>query len=308
LGRALARAYAERSALVFVGTRGASAPRDAAGIERVHWDPLHEPAPPVVASCDTVFNLIGENIGASRWSDSKKRALRESRVVSTRRLTAAFGAQNRVFVCASAISAYAGDGSTCVEAVANTSTANASFIHAMTREWEAAALEAAGRVRTILLRVGAVLGEAGMLDGMLPLFRLRVARHLGDPKLPIPWIDARDAVRLAVFLAEHSSARGPYNVVSPSLARFAELSEVVGSELGVRSRLGLPAWAVRLALGNDAAQLVLARYDARPVRALELGFRFDHSDLRESVRFALKARARGQAPAPDPTGAAASRG
>ncbi|MBL8954559.1 MAG: DUF1731 domain-containing protein [Myxococcaceae bacterium] len=252
--------------------------------------------PSALADCRLVYNLVGENIGASRWSEAKKRALRESRIVSTSKLVEALSSNTEAFLCASAVSAYPGDGTPCAEDTRPPATPQPSFIHAMTREWEAVALEASPNTRTVLLRVGMVIGDEGMLGGVLPLFRARVARHLGSPEVELPWVDPRDVARLLVFLAENPQASGAFNVVAPERTTISEFSEIVQGELGIRSWLGLPAWVVRLFLGTDASRLVLARYDARPERALSLGFRFEHTTLRDSIRAALagsRAAARG---------------
>src|ERR1700735_5342277 len=50
------------------------------------WDPISEPAPrAALASADAVVHLAGENV-AQRWTDSAKRAIRESRVLGTHNL------------------------------------------------------------------------------------------------------------------------------------------------------------------------------------------------------------------------------
>jgi uncharacterized protein len=55
-------------------------------VEALPWDPLSEPAPAAaLAGRDAVVHLAGESV-AQRWSESAKRAIRESRVLGTRNL------------------------------------------------------------------------------------------------------------------------------------------------------------------------------------------------------------------------------
>ena len=57
---------------------------------------------------DAVVHLAGENVSGLRWTDEKKKAIRDSRVFGTRTLSTLFAAENKpkVFVAASAIGFY----------------------------------------------------------------------------------------------------------------------------------------------------------------------------------------------------------
>ena len=109
-------------------------------------------------------------------------------------------------------------------------------------------------------------------------------RRLGGT--PVPWVDERDLTRLLVHLAETESS-GSFNLVGPASPPFSEFADAVQAIIGHRSWLGLPAPVVRAVLGKHAAELVLARYQVRPDRALASGFVFEHTDLRRSIQEAL---------------------
>jgi uncharacterized protein (TIGR01777 family) len=284
IGDALARAWIARGAHVVVTSRSG---KGAAGAERVRWNPALEATPAQVVESTIVYNLAGENIGASRWSAAKRAALRDSRIVTTGQLVQSLTPGTRVLVNASAISAYPGDGSHHAEGALVEPGRDASFIQGMTFDWERAALAAAQPTRVVVARIGMVIGAEGMLSGVLPLFRARIARSLGSPDAPVPWIDVRDVVRLLVFVAENENARGPMNFTSPRPVSFAVFSAHVQHLLGRRSLTGLPAWFIRLLLGRDAACLVLARHVAPPERALALGFSFEELDLERAIARAL---------------------
>src|SRR5690348_4649230 len=58
---------------------------------------------------DAVFHLAGESIASGRWTEEKKRAIRDSRVRDTRLLSETLAGLSQVpavFVCASAIGYY----------------------------------------------------------------------------------------------------------------------------------------------------------------------------------------------------------
>lgn len=284
IGEALARAWLARGAHVVVTSRSG---QRVAGAESIVWNPALEATPAPVAGAAILYNLAGENIGARRWSAAKRAALRNSRIVTTERLVQSLTPETRVLVNASAISAYPGDGTRHAEDALVAPGAGASFIQQMTFDWERAALAAADRTRVVVARIGMVIGSSGMLSGMLPLFRARVARFVGSPDTPVPWIDAEDVVRLLVFAAVNENAKGPMNFTNPQAATFAEFSAHVQALLGRRSLVGLPAWLICVLLGRDAARLILARHMAPPDRALALGFTFEQTDLVRSLARAL---------------------
>ena len=63
----------------------------ASGKEQIGWDPARPLAPESVSGFDAVVHLAGESI-VGRWTDAKKRRIRESRVQGTRNLAAALAA------------------------------------------------------------------------------------------------------------------------------------------------------------------------------------------------------------------------
>src|SRR5579862_7894621 len=87
-------------------TRLVRKPTSAAG--QIAWDFAQPLAPQSVSGFDAVIHLAGESI-ASRWTDAKKKAIRDSRVLGTRNLAEALtraASPPRVFISASAIGFY----------------------------------------------------------------------------------------------------------------------------------------------------------------------------------------------------------
>ncbi len=296
IGRGLRAAWLARGAEVVVGSRNPPPDEAAKGLRFVRWNsPLDSTVVDEIGACDIVYNLIGENIGAKRWSAAQRDELRRSRIESTEQILRALTPRTKVLLNASAVSAYPGDGKSYSESQPIPEPSRPTFIHQMTRQWEASASAAPNSVRTVLLRIGVVLGESGMLTGILPLFRWRIARYIGAPELPVPWVDIRDLTQMLVFLAEHESARGAFNLVGPNPTPFGDFSRQIQLELGIKSWIGLPHWLVEWILGKDASALVLAHYEVRPERILALGFKFNHTDLSECLHHALQAHKRSSA-------------
>ncbi len=143
----------------------------ASGKGDVAWDPSRPVAPESVSGFDAVVHLAGESI-VGRWTEAKKRRVRESRVQGTRNLAEALAAAPqppRVFVSASAIGYYGDRGE---ETLREESSPGSGFLPEVCREWEAAAEPATkAGIRTAQLRFGVVLSASGgALQKMLPAF------------------------------------------------------------------------------------------------------------------------------------------
>jgi hypothetical protein len=128
----------------------------------VYWDPAGgDIDTPTLEGFDAVVHLAGEPI-TGRWNAAKKRAIRDSRVKSTRLLCetlARLSSRPRVLVAASA-SGYYGDRGD--EVLREESGAGSSFLSQVCQEWEAATGPAAARgIRVVNLRFGFVLSATG---------------------------------------------------------------------------------------------------------------------------------------------------
>ena len=70
------------------------------------------PTPALLAGRDVVFHLAGEPVASGRWTSAKKRRIRESRVLGTRKLVKAIedlSERPQVLVVASAVGIYGED-------------------------------------------------------------------------------------------------------------------------------------------------------------------------------------------------------
>ena len=111
---------------------------------------------------DVVVHLAGESIASGRWTESKKRAIRESRAKGTSLLSEALAKLARppsVFICASAIGYYGDRGD---ELLTEQSTPGEDFLSSVCVEWENATKPAMEKgIRTIQARFGIILDKDG---------------------------------------------------------------------------------------------------------------------------------------------------
>lgn len=256
----------------------------------VRWDPP-EATIDVAAmeGVDAVVHLSGASIADGRWTPQRKAVLRSSRIDSTRVLVDTISNLRRrpaTFVCASAIGYY-GDRSN--EVLTEASEPGADFLALLVRDWEAEAMRAeANSIRTVRLRFGLILAaEGGALPQMLMPFRFGIGGRLGSGNQWMSWIALRDAVNIAQRAIEDGRVSGPANVVAPHPVQNSEFTRVVGKVLHKPAVMHVPAFVLRLALGEMADSLLLASQGVVPSRLIAMGYSFQFGALEPALRAIL---------------------
>ena len=281
LGRALHTRLRGRTHDVTVLTR-----RAPANPAQVPWTPDGSAGAwaAVFDGADVVVNLCGEGIADARWSEARKQALRDSRVLSTRSVVAAIRAASRppaLLVNASGIGYYGDRGS---ELVTESTPAGNDFLARLCVEWEEEAHQAAPHARVATIRSGLVLDDSGgALKRMLLPFRLGVGGRLGSGQQFFPWIHLDDWVGLVVSILEARDASGPFNVTSPQPVTNAEFTRALGRALNRPAVIPVPSLGLRLALG-ELADSLLTGQRAIPARAQQMGFQFTFTTIDQALR------------------------
>lgn len=294
IGRALVGALRARGDDVVALARDpASAERRLGpGVEIHAWPRPSEQPPPrsAIAGSDAVVHLLGEPI-SQRWSAAVKRTIRDSRILSTRRLVAELGQLDdadrpSVLVSQSATGYYGPHGS---ERLDEGADAGADFLAEVTAAWEHEARKADGTqgVRVVTTRTGVVLSShGGALEKMLPPFKLGVGGPIAGGRQYVPWIHLDDVVGAIGHCLDDERIRGAVNVTAPEPATNKELSRALGRALRRPAVLPVPALALRLLYG-EMAGIVLTGQRAIPSRLLSHGYRFRHPDLDAALRDVL---------------------
>jgi uncharacterized protein (TIGR01777 family) len=274
IGRALAAALRARgNEVIEVSRRGP-----------VDWDRVDTE----VARADAVVHLAGEPIADGRWTPERLERIRSSRVDTTRQLARALAAADapasRVFISGSAVGIY---GMRMDDVVCDESTPPGDDVLARIGvDWERAADPArdAG-VRVAHPRTGIVLGRGGgALEKMRRPFELFTGGPLGSGRQWLSWIHLRDAVRALLFALDHAELSGPFDVVAPEPATMNDFAKALGHALGRPSLFRVPAFALRAALGDGVAELLLTGQRVVPRRLADAGFTFDFPRLDEALR------------------------
>jgi uncharacterized protein (TIGR01777 family) len=286
VGGALVAALRARGEAVRALTRDATRLRPDHAVEAVVWNGLDVPER-ALAGARGVVHLAGEPIFGGVPSAARRERMRASRVLSTRRLVEALARlpeaeRPAVLVCASAVGYYGDRGE---ESLDESAPPGAGFLADLCVDWEAeaAGAEALG-LRRVSLRFAMLLSRrGGALALLAPIFGLGLGGRVGSGRQWMPWLHLDDAVGLALRALDDPGLAGPVNAVAPEALRNADFTRVLARTLGRPAFLPVPAFAVRIALGEIAGELLASRH-VLPARAQAAGYPFAHPELAPSLR------------------------
>jgi uncharacterized protein (TIGR01777 family) len=284
IGSALVSALRARGCSVISLTR-----KGTAGPGQIRWNPEQPDPDYAVPDVDAVIHLAGEPI-ASRWTEEKKKRIRDSRVISTTNLARALArAEQRpkVLVCSSAVGYYGDRGD---EVLTEESPSGSGFLPEVCREWEAAA-DAARQtgIRTVHLRTGLVLSpNGGALKPMLLPFKLGLGGRIGSGRQWWSWIALEDMVGVVLHALRAESLAGAVSAVAPNPVTNLEFTKTLAGVLGRPAILPVPAVAVKLAMGEMGTNLLLASQRVAPRALHNSGYHFQNVELRGTLARILK--------------------
>ena len=233
-----------------------------------------------------IINLAGENVASGRWNESKKAGILHSRLDAAKAVTEAIkqmGKKPAVVIQGSATGYY---GSREDEQLDETSAPGKGFLASLCRRVEGFAEEIEGLgVRYAVIRTGVVLGrDGGALVKLAKPFRFYLGGYLGSGRQWFSWISLEDEVAAIKFLMGSESLAGVYNLTAPQPVTMKELCATLGKVLHRPSWLRVPGFAVRLALGEMADEMLLSGQRVLPKRLLAAGFEFKYPSVEEALR------------------------
>jgi uncharacterized protein len=261
---------------------------------QVSWDFRTPLTPNAVSGFDAVIHLAGESV-VGRWTEEKKKSIRDSRVLGTKNLASALAKASpkpRVFICASAIGYYGDRGE---ETMREESPPGSGFLCEVCREWEAASrIAAEAGIRTINLRTGLVLSEkGGALRSMLTPFKLGLGGRIGSGRQWWSWIHIDDMVggihhAMNSELTKRELLSGPVNMTAPKPLRNAEFTSILAGVLSRPAIVPVPPFALKLIFGKMAAEeMFLASQRVAPEKLLQSNYKFRYSELAPALESLL---------------------
>lgn len=233
-----------------------------------------------------IVNLAGAPID-QRWTEARKKEFHASRVGVTEDIVARIAAlpeaeRPEVLLNGSAVGFY-GDGGDV--ALSENAALGEGYLAELCEAWEKAALpaEALG-VRTVLFRIGVVLGSGGKaFEKLMTVFKLGIGGRLGSGKQWMPWIHVDDLRAAMVFCLQNREISGVVNGTAPEPETNAALTRKLARAVGRWEFLPVPGFALKLALGGFGGFL-LASQRAVPTKLTDANFPFRYPTLDEALR------------------------
>ena len=253
----------------------------------IEWDPESDNTPNLIEEgLDAVIHLSGESIATGRWSVKRKRQIRDSRVLGTRKLMKALEPLARAkalrVISASAIGYY---GPHDDEELDETAPSGKGFLAEVCREWESEALGAdLPGAKVSCIRIGVVLGRgSGALPELLKPFRAGLGGPAGTGRQWMSWIHYDDLIGIFCHTLTSSSPPKILNATAPYPVTNEEFSKTLARTLGQPAFFRAPAFALKAALG-EMSSLVLEGQRVLPRASLSSGFRFRFETLEPALR------------------------
>lgn len=234
---------------------------------------------------DKIIHLAGENIAREKWTEKRKKAIIDSRVLSARLLFDTLSAQaNQVkhFISAAAVGYY---GDRDEEILTEESPAGKDFMADCCTQWELAAdqFKTLG-LRVLKIRTGVVLSkDDGALPQMSVPIKLFVGAPLGTGKQWIPWIHHRDMTQIYLHVIKDGSLEGTYNACAPFPVTNKTLTKALAKQLH------RPVWpfavpeAVMKAILGEMSAVVLNSTNTSAQKLLSTGFIFSYTQLEDAL-------------------------
>lgn len=235
-----------------------------------------------------IINLAGEPIFDARWTEARKKLIRDSRINLTGQLIDGIermAVKPDVLISGSAIGYYGDQGDT---VLTEQSEPTPDFSHRLCADWEQAAQKAEQfGVRVCLIRTGLVIAAGGgLLKRLLLPFRLGLGGRLGSGRQWMSWIHREDWIAIAQAMITDTSMQGAYNATAPHPVSNLEFTQTLARCLNRPALLPVPAGLLKILLG-EMSELVLGSQRVMPERLLAQGFGFQYPDLASALRQAL---------------------
>ncbi|MHC4362697.1 MAG: TIGR01777 family oxidoreductase [Planctomycetota bacterium] len=237
-----------------------------------------------------VVNLAGENIASGRWTKSKKNRILRSRLDASEAIVKAIRQTEHkpnLVIQASAVGYYGTRGD---QILYEDSPGGTGFLADVCKHWEQTIQPLANSpTRLAIIRLGPVLGaEGGMMQKLLPAFRLFLGGHPGSGKQWLPWIHIDDVTGAIRFLIENPALRGVFNLTSPHPAQAKHFYRLLGKLMRRPALLPLPARLLKVLMGRMARELLLSSQRVLPRRLLQTAYKFKYADAQSAIESIVK--------------------
>ena len=256
----------------------------------VQWDVNKQWIDPAaIAAADFIIHLAGEGVADKRWTASRKKAILDSRVDTSRLIVKSLKDNpNKVkaIVAASAIGWYGPDNDKSIATgFVETDAVDPSFLGDTCRQWEESMhpVKELG-IRLVTIRIGIVFNKkGGALAEFIKPARLGVAAILGDGKQIVSWIHQYDLNRMMLFAIEQDQVTGIYNAVAPDPVDNATLTKAIAQRFHKWAiPFKVPSFILKIMLGEMSVE-ILKSAKVSATKIIAAGFTFNYASMDEAL-------------------------
>lgn len=234
-----------------------------------------------LSGVDVIINLAGAPI-VGRWTKRYKKALLDSRIFTTRKIVEAISLMDKkpqLLISASAVGIYSPVGE---QTESNFRIAD-DYLGQICTAWEAEAKKAVLSTRVAITRFGIVLGRGGgVLERMLPLFRMGLGGKIASGRQGFSWIHIYDVIHAVEFIIQNPKLSDEFNFTAPNIVDNSKFTQILSRMLRKRAFLAVPSLALKLIFGEGAIAVTGGQY-AVPKHLLDTGFEFSFPDLKSAL-------------------------
>lgn len=288
VGKHLRQWLLNRGYQVVVFTRDPHHNATAGGVHYAYWDPEKGQCEQgALKDLTAVVHLAGAGVAEKRWTQSRKKEIVESRVLSTRFLVDQIkqaAPACKTFIAASGVGYYGPDHKP-AEPFTEDMPHYPDFLGTTCYKWEQESLAIAPRCRAVIFRIGVVLGREG---GAFPEFykplRMGIKPILGPGTQMVSWIHVNDLAAMIGHALEEESLAGVYNAVSGQPVTHRTLMDTLARVKGGPAiPVPVPSFALKLLLGELSTE-ILKSSTVSNEKIVATGFHYQYPQLEEALR------------------------
>jgi uncharacterized protein (TIGR01777 family) len=237
---------------------------------------------------DKIIHLAGASV-AKRWTDSYKKEIISSRVLSTQLLFSLLKTnQHQItqIVSASAIGIYKNSFETIYDE--DSVEFGTGFLTEVVKQWEREVdLFSELNVNISKIRIGLVLSEnGGALSELVKPIKMGFGSPIATGKQIVSWIHISDLSRLFLHVIETNSY-GVYNASAPIAITNKELTTVIAKQLDKPLFLpNIPKFVMKLILG-EMHEMVCGSQKVSSKKIQSTGFYFKYDTIESALRSLL---------------------
>ena len=287
IGRYLIKSLSKDSNTIYVLTRSES--RFENNVNFINWDPDSQRLDlSNIPAVDYIINLAGASIDGSRWTNSYKRKILESRLNSTSLLFKEIRKLNQkpsIYIGASATGFYKKNTKV---AQVEKDYKGSDFLSDVVVKWEKESNNFMKYgIRTVLLRIGLVLSkDGGVLKKLYPIFKLFLGVPIGSGRQTISWIHIKDLVDFILKSIGDNKISGAYNLTAPEVItnyKFTEELALVWKRPVFPKIFKAPSLIVKLLFGEQSS-LVLNGLNVSSNKIESTSFKFSFTNIKSALK------------------------